>query len=739
MAASMSIIFSTYLIGLITPLHAIYPFRNTSLSIDERVADLINRLSLEEIAEQMAGAGGGGMHGGEPSPAIPRLGIGKFVWSVECLRGDAMAGNATSFPQALGLAATFNRDIIYQVSTATAAEVRAKNNDFKKQGIFHDHTGLGCFSPVINIMRHPLWGRNQETYGEDPYLTGKLAAWYVQGLQGSHPRYLATAATCKHFAAYDGPEDLPVSRESFDAKVSEFDLRTTFLPQFKSCLKAGASGVMVGVNSVNGIPACLNKYLLTDVLRTEWDFPGYVVSDAGALEFSIQFHHYLPNYIDTAAAGVNAGLNLELAPDHYNATVYRTIPAAVKRGQLSENLVRERAKPVFATRMRLGEFDPPAMNPYTKYNLSLIQSLEHQELSLRAAIQSLVLLKNDGILPLKKKLKTLALIGPMANTTSQIMGDYAADVDTRFISTVLHGIHLSETMQYSAGCDDTWCQEYMSGKVIQAVSSSDATLLCLGTGQAVETENIDRADMLLPGKQKNLLQDVIKYSKGPVILLLFSGGPLDIRLAVTSAKVAAILQCFFPAQATGKALQSVLTLSEPYSNPAGRLPFTWYASQEQVPKMTDYSMKNKTYRYFTGHPLYPFGYGLSYSQFKYTDFHIEPVKVKAGESVTITFKVTNLGPYDGDEVVQVYMSWQNSSVPAPRIQLVSFDRIHLKNGQTVSQKFTVTSEQMAVWVTEKGFVVEPGVMTLYTGPTPATITMQGVQSRLLEGHFSVYR
>ncbi|XP_071113743.1 uncharacterized protein [Haliotis cracherodii] len=739
MAAPTTIIFSSFVIGLITPLQAIYPFRNTSLSIDERVADLINRLSLDEIAEQMAGAGGGGMHGGEPSPAIPRLGIGKFVWSVECLRGDGMAGNATSFPQALGLAASFNREIIYKVATATAAEVRAKNNDFVKRGIFHDHTGLGCFSPVINIMRHPLWGRNQETYGEDPYLTGDLAAWFVRGLQGSHPRYLAAAATCKHFAAYDGPEDLPVGRESFNAKVSEFDLRTTFLPQFKSCVKAGASGVMCSYNSVNGIPACLSKYLLTDVLRTDWGFPGYVVSDAGALEFSIQFHHYLPTYADTAAAAVQAGLNLELAPDHYNTTVYRAIPAAVERGQLSESLVRERVKPVFATRLRLGEFDPPSLNPYTQYNLSLIQSPEHQDLSLQAAIQSLVLLKNDGILPLKKKLKTLALIGPMANTTSQIMGDYSADVEERYISTVLDGIALSEMMRYSAGCDDTWCREYWAAEVIQAVSSTDATVLCLGTGQAVETENFDRVDMLLPGKQKDLLQDVIKYSKGPVILLLFSGGPLDIRLAVSSAKVAAILQCFFPAQATGKALQSVLTLSDSYSNPAGRLPFTWYASQQQVPKMTDYSMKNKTYRYFTGQPLYPFGYGLSYSKFKYTDFHIQPVKVKVGESVTITFKVTNLGPYDGDEVVQVYMSWHNSSVSAPHIQLVAFDRIHLRNRQTVSQKYTVTPEQMAVWVTEKGFVVEPGEMTLYMGPIPAMHPGQGVRSPLLEGNFTVYR
>ncbi|MEE6484296.1 hypothetical protein FKM82_013830 [Ascaphus truei] len=286
------------LLSLTVSLGQEYPFMDPSLPWDDRVKDLIGRLTLKEMMLQMAR--GGVMQNG-PAPPITRLGVKPYSWNTECLRGDALApGWATSFPQALGLAASFSPELVSQVANATATEVRAKHNYFVSIGNYDDHTGLSCFSPVINIMRHPLWGRNQETYGEDPYLSGVLAAAFVRGLQGDHPRYVKASAGCKHFAAHGGPENIPVSRFSFDAKVEERDLRMTFLPQFHACVRAGSYSVMCSYNRVNGVPACANKMLLSDVLRTEWGFRGYVVSDEGAVEFIIWQHKYTSSFLETA-------------------------------------------------------------------------------------------------------------------------------------------------------------------------------------------------------------------------------------------------------------------------------------------------------------------------------------------------------------------------------------------------------------------------------------------------------
>ncbi|XP_041352633.1 probable beta-D-xylosidase 2 [Gigantopelta aegis] len=711
-----------------------YPFRNTSLPFDERVDDLVTRLKLDEIILQMA-HGGGGSHGGQPDPPIARLGIKPFQWSTECLRGVAMAGNATSFPQAIGLASSFNAKLIHDVAEATSEEVRAKHNDFVKRGIFHDHTGLGCWSPVINIMRHPLWGRNQETYGEDPYLTGILARHFVSGLQGNHPRYIRAVSTCKHFDAYGGPEDLPVSRQVFNAKVSERDLRTTFLPQFQACTSL-ALGVMCSYNSVNGIPACANKRLLTDILRKEWNYKGYIVTDAGAAQFIIQWHHYYNNSIDAAAGCVNAGVNLELVGAN---PIFLSIGKAIQLRKLTEDLVRERVKPLFFARMRLGEFDPPEMNPYNLFNLSVIQSLAHRELSLKAAMQSFVLLKNSGgFLPLKSKMNSIAIFGPLANNKSQLMGDYAADVDPFFVTTPLHGLApLAHKVLFTPGCSDTKCKSYNHTNVKLYASLADLTILCLGTGQSIETENFDRDSIYLPGKQQQLLEDAIKYSKGPVIVLLFSGGPLDIRLADNSIKIMSIIQCSFPAQAAGVALLNILIGNGPNGNPAGRLPYTWYASQEQVPNMTDYHMANKTYRYFDGTPLYPFGFGLSYTSFFYSNLNIDPTKVKVGQTVTVKFNMTNSGPRDGDEVYEVYISWLNATVPTPRYQLVGFGRVQILKGQTISSMVIITKQQMAVWVDDKGFVVEPGDIRVYVGGQLPNQKKQ-LTSNILSGTFTVY-
>ncbi|XP_045197551.2 uncharacterized protein LOC123552173 [Mercenaria mercenaria] len=710
-----------------------FPFRNVSLPIETRVEDLVSRLNLSELLGQMSHGGGGG--DGSPVPPIPHLGIGKYSWGTECIHGD-VSGNSTSFPLSIGLAATFNPDLMKMVASAISTEVRAKNNDFVRRGIFKGHTGLNCFSPVINIMRHPLWGRNQETYGEDPYLTGILAKQFVTGLIGNNSRYYRANAVCKHFDAYGGPEDLPQSRLSFNAKVQKQDLYMTYLPQFKQCIQSGALGIMCSYNSVNGIPACANKMLLTDVLRTEWNFPGFVISDSGAVEFLIINHHYIENITDAAVACVKAGLNLELHAGNYARGAFDWLKYAVADGKLSKKTIVDRVKPLFLTRMKLGEFDPPGMNPYNDLDLSVIQSVPHRELSTLAAMQSFVLLKNDGVLPIKPVFRKVAIVGPFADNPVQQMGDYGPDVDLKYTSTVSSGLAgLGDKVVNVSGCKNTWCVDYDQKAVISAVQDADLVVLCLGTGPAVERENFDRRDMLLPGNQPQLLKDAMLYARSRIILLLFSAGPLDIREAQKPA-VSAIVQCFFPAQATGVALYHILTNSHPEANPAGRLPFTWYSSDEQVPSMTDYSMTNHTYRYFTGDPLYPFGYGLSYTKFQYSDLELSPEKVKVGQNLTVRFVLTNVGNEAGEEVTQVYISWLNATVVTPKYQLVHFNRTMFYKGWTVNARVDIFSEQMAVYVDGKGFVIEPGEIAVYVGgQLPDQKTK--VPSNVLRGVFTI--
>ncbi|XP_021355658.1 beta-xylosidase/alpha-L-arabinofuranosidase 1-like isoform X2 [Mizuhopecten yessoensis] len=577
-------VFSLLSVCSMRVISADYPFRNTSLSYDERVRDLVNRLNVSELILQMSKGGGGNLGG--PAPPIPRLGIGPFQWDSECLRGDVGAGNATSFPQSIGLAASFNPELLYEVSEATAVEVRAKYNSFRRNNHYTDHTGLNCFSPVINIMRHPLWGRNQETYGEDPYLSGLLAQAFVHGLQGQHSKYRHANVVCKHFAAYSGPENRPISRLRFDAEVKERDLRLTFLPQFEACVKAGAGGIMCSYNSVNGVPSCTNKKLLTDILRKEWGFEGFVVSDAGAVQFIMLDHMYYPDAMTTAVGCAEAGLNLELSPSGfiYRTQIFSYLFKALKMGLITKQLLVDRVKPLFMTRMRLGEFDPPAMNPDNKLNLSVIQSPEHRELAIKAATQSFVLLKNTkGFLPIRTQLTTIAIVGPMADNPSQLMGDYSPDVDPRFMTTPRRGLSpLAVKSLYIAGCNDIACDRYDQSGVKATVSEAEVTIVCLGTGKALETETMDRPDMSLPIGQIQLLKDAVHYGRGKVVLLLFSAGPVDVRFAQTSPEVVAIIQCFFPAQATGIALYNVLTFATPDSNPSGRLPYTWYSDMSQV-------------------------------------------------------------------------------------------------------------------------------------------------------------
>ncbi|CAB3982823.1 probable beta-D-xylosidase 5 [Paramuricea clavata] len=683
-----------------------YQFRNVSLPWDVRVEDLVKRLTLEEIIDQMAH---GSWKDGGPAPAIPRLNISAYQFGTECLSGDVEAGDATSFPMSIGMAATFDPGLIYQVARATGIEVRAKHNSYVKAKEYGMHTGLSCWSPVINIMRHPLWGRNQETYGEDPYLTSILGQQFVHGLQADHPRYVLANAGCKHFDAYSGPENIPQSRFSFNAQVSDRDWYMTYLPQFQACVEAGTYSIMCSYNSVNGVPACANKKLLTDILRTKWKFKGYVISDEGALEFILFFHKYTKTKVETAAAAVNAGCNLELGLPNVSKNIYSYLGEAVTEKLVNESTLRELVKPLFYTRMRLGEFDPPEMNPYTSLDLSVIQSKKHQLLSLEAAIKSFVLLKNEkDLLPLKDLSMRITILGPFANNIAGLFGDYSPDIMKSYVSTPYSELSLimGENLTYLAGCENPTCSTYYPGPVMDAAKKSDLVIVCLGTGITIETEGHDRADLSLPGHQLELLQDAVSVGK-PTILVLYNAGPVDISWAKDNVDV--IMLNFLPGQNAGKALVAVLL---GYANRAGRLPYTWPVNMDQVPDMTNYSMDGRTYRYFKGDPLYPFGYGLSYTNFNYSNI-VVPKEIKPCDQAVVTAELKNIGTRSGEEVTQVYINWPNATVPVPRMQLVGMKRSFLETSQSVRLSFTIQAAQFAVYTNE--MVIEPGLINVYLG------------------------
>ncbi|XP_067675255.1 uncharacterized protein [Haliotis asinina] len=725
-----------FLLSLVPLVVGDYPFRNTSLPWEDRVDDLVGRLTLDEIQLQMARGGSGSKAG--PAPAISRLGIKPYSWDTECLRGDVSAGEATSFPQALGLAASFSTDLIFRVAQATGEEVRAKYNNFTSHGIYGTHKGISCFSPVINIVRDPRWGRNQETYGEDPFLTGEFAANFVKGLQGNDPRYIRANAGCKHFNVHGGPEDIPVSRFSFDAKVSERDWRTTFLPAFRTCVKAGTYNLMCSYNRINGVPACANKKLLTDILRTEWGFKGYVISDEGAIENIISQHHYLNNTVDTVAACVKAGCNLELS-GNLAQSVFMSLVDAVKQGKLTEDEVRTRVKSLFNVRMRLGEFDPPEMNQYTKLNVSIVQGEAHRNLSVEAALKTFVLLKNENsVLPIKPSdYRDIAVVGPMANNPQALFGDYAPDMDPKYTTTPLQGLQsIWATVKYGAGCSDTKCTQYDRQEVQTAAKGSDIVFVCLGTGTEIEAEGNDKANLDLPGQQLQLLQDAVNAGQGAkVILLLFNAGPLNVTWAVESPQVNAIMELFLPAQATGEALRRVLLAEGPNSVPGGRLPVTWPRYIDTVPDMTNYSMVQRTYRYATYPVLFPFGYGLSYTSFFYNILEYNS-EVTAGADLNGSVSVINQGSFDADEVIQVYISWSNATFTVPQRQLVAFGRVFVPRGEETRWDFTISAETMAVWTEQDGWVVEPGVISLWAGGQQPNIS-PAVESNVLAGQFKV--
>lgn len=694
---------------------------------EERAVHLVDQMTVEEMASQLR----------YDAPAIERLHIPAYNWWSEGLHGVARAGTATVFPQAIGLAATFDPVLIEKIGDTIATEARAKYNAASAHGDRDIYKGLTIWSPNVNIFRDPRWGRGHETYGEDPYLTSRLGESFVKGLQGDGS-YLKTAACAKHFAVHSGPEK---ERHHFDAKATRKDMWETYLPAFQACVEAGVESVMGAYNRTNGEPCCANTYLMEEVLRGKWHFEGHYVSDCWAIK---DFHE---NHKVTRNAEESAYLALEKGCDLNCGCTYREIMPAYKKGDLPLSLIRRAAIRLFTTRFLLGMFDK---TEYDEIPYETIACKEHLALAKKAAEESIVLLKNDGILPLKKKKgMTIGVIGPNADSREALIGNYHG-TPPRYI-TVLEGIqdYLGEDgrVLYAQGChlykDREEALAQPDDRISEAVSCAehaDVVVLCLGLDETLEGEegdtgnsyaSGDKLDLLLPPPQQRLLEAVAKTKK-PFIVCLLAGSAMDLNFADQEA--AAILQAFYPGAEGGREVARLL-FGE-YS-PSGKLPVTIYRDLTEMPAFTDYTMRGRTYRYLTKKPLYPFGYGLTYSDCVIDE--ILPEKeytyedaVKDG--IEIKVHVENRGSYDTEEVLQGYVKVQSpNEVLHPKLGV--FARIHIKagEGQWISLHISKTAFST---VTEDGERVYDGkkaqIFIGFGQPDERTAELLGVNSLSFE-------
>ena len=678
-------------------------YLDPTASIAARVDDLISRMTLDEKVGQLMNA----------APGIPRLRIPQYDWWNECLHGVGRAGIATVFPQAIGLAATWNARLMRRVAMMISDEARAKHHEALRNDVHDIYTGLTFWSPNINQFRDPRWGRGQETYGEDPHLTARMGVEFVKGLQGDDPKYLKLVATPKHYAVHSGPE---ADRHHFDARVDERDLRETYLPAFKATItEAKAVSIMGAYNRTNGEACNASPTLLQKILRDEWGFDGYVVSDCGAITDIYRDHHVVDTPEQAAAISVKAGCDLECG------ATYRALGNAVQQGLIDEITLDVSLRRLFTARMRLGMFDPPELVPYAAIPITVNDCAEHQHVALQAARESIVLLKNAaGLLPLDPaKLKKVAVIGPNADDHNVLLGNYNGTPSAS--STPLDGIKAAlpcADVVYARGCGIAGKSTTGFAEAVQMAQGADLAVVCLGLSQQMEGEEGqeegveagahsfgDRTSIDLPGVQEELLKAI--YATGtPVVLVLLCGSAVAVNWA--DAHVPAILTAWYPGQAAGTAIADVLF---GVYNPAGRLPVTFYKSVDQLPPFNDYRMEGRTYRYFTDEPLYAFGHGLSYTTFAYDDLRVSA----SGQNHTVEVKVTNTGSRAGDEVAQLYLTDVQGSTPRPIRSLVGFERVHLQPGESARVKFTVIREQLSMVNSQGQWVVEPGEFVVGVG------------------------
>lgn len=842
-----------------------YPFQNTDLSVEERVNDLVSRMTLEEKISQMQNG----------SPAIPRLGIAEYNWWNECLHGVARNGIATVFPQAIGMAATWNPELIEKEADVISTEARAKHHEAIRNNERDIYKGLTMWSPNINIFRDPRWGRGQETYGEDPYLTSRIGVAFVKGLQGNDPKYFKVISTPKHYAVHSGPEP---SRHTFNARVSDRDLYETYLPAFKACIVEGdAFSVMGAYNRFRDEACCASNLLLKEILRNKWGFEGYVVSDCGAIMDIYQGHKMVKTAAEASAMAVKAGCDLTCGGEYY------ALDEAVEKDLILEEEIDIAVKRLMTARFRLGMFDPHGKVPYTKIPYSANDSKKHNKLALKLAQESMVLLKNENrTLPLDKNLNAIAVIGPYADNLDVLLGNYYGTPSNPV--TILEGIKnivsknteviyaqgiipvenfgMMKTLEmknlrpsenqtgfgltgeyfdnpnlegspvfvrvdtimapywglespgegipndhfsvrwtgkiiapYSGKYEigiitddkgrfyfndelvvDNWDpneinvmktfesdmeegKEYpikieyadeveyagirfqwrkieemadnspLIAEAVELANRSDITVVVTGISPKLEGEEMpvemegfeggDRTHLKIPKPMQVLVKTLYATGK-PVILVLTSGSALAVNWE--NEHIPAILQVWYPGQQGGNAVADVLFGDY---NPAGRLPVTFYSSVEDLPPFEDYNMEGRTYRYFHGDPLYPFGHGLSYSSFKYEKVDLTAYEVSENDAINVSVTLRNTGDYDGDEVVQLYVRDVESAETQPIKSLKGFKRVFIKKGKTTTIEIPLEINDLSYYDEKQGdFVVEPGVFELQIGASSSDIRLK---------------
>ena len=842
------------------------PYMNPALPVDQRVDDLISRMTLEEKASQLV----------NQARAIPRLNVPAYDWWSEALHGVAREGIATVFPQAIGLGATWDAPLIHQMGTVIGVEGRAKHHEAVREGRRDIFEGLTFWSPNINIFRDPRWGRGQETYGEDPWLTSRMGIAFVTGLQGNDPKYIQVVATPKHYAVHSGPEPL---RHGFNAQVSKHDMEDTYLPAFRATITEGkAESIMCVYNAVNGEPGCANTFLLKDELRTAWGFQGFVVSDCDAVADIWRGHHYTKTLAEAAAVSLKMGTDNDCADfrrKETTSTDYMRYVDAVKQGFLTEKEVDVSLRRLFRARFALGMFDPPSMVRYAQIPISENDTEPHRQLAAKIARESMVLLKNDGILPLPAGIRRLAVVGPLADSQRVLEGNYNGTASQP--KTIIDGIRaalpktkvafapgtkflrepeaiaasqlctasgqLGVTGEYFNSVDlsgkpvltrvepqinfrgiaysvpgldaNTFSARWtgfmippdsgtytiaitggdtyrlsVDGKVVidnpdkhggatktvdvqlvaghkyavkieyfhasgpetaklawlrtdgqtrddalAAAKDADVVIAVVGITADLEGEEMrvnvpgfsggDRVSIDLPKDEEDLIE-AVKTAGKPLVVVLMNGSALAVNWASRNAN--AILDAWYPGEEGGTAVGETLSGR---NNPAGRLPVTFYTGVDQLPAFTEYSMKNRTYRYFTGRPLYPFGYGLSYTKFQFGGLNLSAATIKAGDPLEVDAEVRNIGRRDGEEVAEVYLTFPNAP-GMPIRALRAFTRVSVAMGRTARVHFKLDARDLSS-VTEAGDrVVAPGVYKITVGGG-----QPGTGAPVVEGMFTV--
>ncbi|RPD48337.1 glycoside hydrolase family 3 protein [Hymenobacter sediminis] len=658
-------------------------YLDPSKPVSVRVRDLISRLTLEEKADQM-------MYN---SKAIERLNIPAYNWWNEALHGVGRAGAATVFPQAIGLGATFDDDLALRVSTAISDEARAMYNAAVAKGYRQQYSGLTFWTPNINIFRDPRWGRGQETYGEDPTLTGRLGVAFVKGLQGPDPQHLKVAACAKHFAVHSGPEKL---RHEFNAVASPQDLQETYLPAFKQLVDADVEAVMCAYNATNGEPCCGNQYLLQDVLRKQWGFKGHIVSDCWALVDFYQGHKVVKTPAEAAALALERGVNLNCG------SVYPSLPEAVQKGLTTEAKIDSSLAILLRTKFKLGLFDAPGSSPYDKLGTDVINSPQHRALAREAAQKSIVLLKNNGVLPLRNDLPKYFVTGPNAANLDALLGNYYGvnpEMKT-ILEGLVAGVSPASQMQYRPGALLDRPNQNGVDWVSGTARTSDATFVVLGINgllEGEEGESIaspsfgDRLDYNLPKNQIDFLRGLRKNNTQPLVAIITGGSPMN--LAEVHELCDAVVLAWYPGQEGGNAVADIVFGKV---SPSGKLPITFPKSLDQLPAYESYGMLGRTYRYMSQEPMYPFGYGLSYAKFEYSGLKL-PKKAAKNKPVEVEATVRNTGKVAGEEVVQLYLTHTpRQGQQIPRYALKNFRRVQLQPGASTTVKFTLTPEQLAL-------------------------------------------